>query len=75
MHKDAGIDSDYIFVEADHCIPPVLFDIVLKLRTHLAVIVNSAQSVIDFTGWEDKTVLFAVCYKYFEKFVLCHSID
>ena len=29
VHEDAGIDSHYILVEADHRVPPVLFDIVL----------------------------------------------
>ena len=47
MHKDAGIDSNDILVKADHSVPPILLDIVLKFRTHLAVIINGSETIIN----------------------------
>ena len=49
MHKNAGVNSDYVGVETCHSVPPILLDIVLEFYTHLAVIIYGSKSVINLT--------------------------
>ena len=60
MHKDGRIDAHDVFVEQRHSLPPILFDIVFQLNTELTIVVNGAETVVNFAGREHKTVLFAV---------------
>src|SRR5579872_6263914 len=56
MHKDGGIDPYNILVELCHAFPPMILDILLELTAVLTIVIDSAQSVIDLAGREDKTV-------------------
>ncbi|MBQ2107129.1 MAG: hypothetical protein II475_00405, partial [Bacteroidales bacterium] len=62
-----------VFVEACHKLPPIFFYVVFEFYAVLSVVVYGGESVVDFAGRKNKTVLLAVCYKHFEKFVLCHN--
>ena len=74
MHEDAGVDTHDILVQAGHRFPPVALDVVLQFDTHLAIIVHGGQSVIDFAGGEDESVLLAMGDENLEKFFLGHCI-
>ena len=47
MHEDAGIDTYDVLIEAGHSLPPVFLDIVFELYSHLAVVVNGGETVIN----------------------------
>ena len=72
VHEDGGIDPDDVLVQACHRLPPVIFDVVFELNAHLSVVIYGGQSVVNLTGRENKSVLFAMCNQYLEKFVLRH---
>ena len=73
MHKDRRVDPHDIGSQEGHCFPPVAFDIVLQFAPELAVVVDSAEAVIDFGGGEDEAVFLTVGdYLLEEVFLLCH---
>ena len=74
VHEDARVDTDYVLVEAGHGVPPVLFDVVLEFGTHLAVVVDGCETVVDLARRENETVLLAVRDKHFENFFLSHIV-
>ena len=74
VHEDGGVDAHDVLVQQRHGLPPILFDIVFQLHTELTVVVNGAETVVDFTGREHKTVLFAVRYDFLENVFLCHAV-
>ena len=47
VHENARIDTDYILMKTSHRLPPISLDVILKFHTHLAVIINGCQSIID----------------------------
>jgi len=49
VHKNCRIDTHDIFVQQHHALPPILFDVILQLHSHLTVIIDSTQSVINIT--------------------------
>ena len=55
--EDGRVDAHDVLVQQRHGLPPILFDIVFQLHTELTVVVNGAETVVDFTGREHKTVL------------------
>ena len=73
VHEYAGIDADDVLVESRHGIPPIGFDVVFEFYTHLTVVIDSCQAIINFTGREYETVFLAMGNQYFEQFVLCHD--
>ena len=74
VHEDGRVDAHDVLVQQRHGLPPILFDIVFQLHTELTVVVNGAETVVDFTGREHKTVLFAVRYDFLENVFLCHAV-
>ena len=72
VHEHARIYTHDILVEAGHSLPPVTFDVILKLNTHLAIVIDGRQSIVNLAGREDESVFLAVCDKHLEEFVLCH---
>ena len=72
MHEDGGIYAYYILVQANHCLPPVVLDIVLELHAQLAIVIHGSEAIINLAGREDKPIFLAVGYQNLEKFVLCH---
>ena len=60
MHEDGGIDSHHIFIQQNHAVPPVFFDVVFQLYAHLTVVIHGAQTIIDFTRREYKPVFFTM---------------
>jgi hypothetical protein len=56
VHEDGRIDSYNVFMVLYHRFPPVFPDIVLQFNTILTVIINSAQSVVNFARRKYKTV-------------------
>jgi hypothetical protein len=72
MHENAGIDSDNVLMETCHGFPPISLYVVFEFNTHLTIIINGSQTVIDFAGREYETILLAMGNQNLEKFFLCH---
>ena len=47
VHKDCRVNTDNVFVQQHHAVPPVFFNIVFQFNTHLSVVIHRAQSVVD----------------------------
>ena len=60
MHKNSGIDTDYILTQLGHALPPVVLYILFELAAHLTIIVDSLQSIVDLTAGKNKSVLFGM---------------
>ena len=73
VHENGRVDAHDVLIEAGHGFPPVGLDVVFELDTHLAVIINGSQTVVNLGGGEDEPVLLAMGYQYLEKFFLCHN--
>ncbi len=73
VHKDRGIQPNHIIMEANHRVPPILFDIVLELHPHRAVIVNSRQAIIYFTRWKYESVFLTMRYYFLKNIFLRHK--
>ena len=75
VHEDGSIDAHDVLVELGHCLPPVALDIVLEFNTVLTVVIDCAQSVIDFTRRENEAILLAVGHQLLENiFLICHIL-
>jgi hypothetical protein len=74
VHEHARIYTHDILVEAGHSLPPVTLDVVLELNTHLAIVIDSRQPIINLAGREDESVFLAVRDQHLKEFVLCHFI-
>ncbi len=74
MHENGGVDAHNILVQAGHGFPPVVLDVVFELYAHLAVVIHGSQTIINFAGGENESILLAVGYQHLEKFILCHYI-
>ena len=73
MHEHAGINADHIFVKTGHRLPPIPLDIVLEFHSHLTIVINCSQTVINLAGREYESILLAMRHQDFEKFFLCHK--
>ena len=40
VHKDSGVDTDYIFVQQRHAVPPVFLYVIFQLYAILSVIIH-----------------------------------
>ena len=47
MHKDGAVNAHDVLIEAGHCLPPVVLDVVFELYAHLAIVIYSGQTVIN----------------------------
>jgi hypothetical protein len=47
-------------MEKCHELPPVVLDIILELRAILTIVIHSAETIVDLTGWKNKTILLCV---------------
>ncbi len=73
VHEDGGIDAHDVVVQQHHALPPIALYIVLQFDAHLAVVIDSAQSVVDLAGGKNESILFAMRYDFLENiFLLCH---
>ncbi len=68
VHKDAAVQTDDVLVVLHHRFPPILLDVVFQFNAILAVVINGAQAVVNFTGRENEAVLFGVGDNLFEAF-------
>ncbi len=75
VHEDGAVNAHDVLIQAGHGFPPVVLDVVFELYAHLAIVIDSGQSVVDLRGGENESVLLAMGYKHLEKFVLCHTIN
>jgi cytochrome d ubiquinol oxidase subunit I len=50
------------------------FDVVFKFNTHLAIVVHSSQTIINFARLENETIFFAMRNQFFENIFLCHLL-
>ena len=73
MHEHAGINADHIFVKTGHRLPPIPLDIVLEFHSHLTIVINCSQTVINLAGREYESILLAMRHQDLEKFFLCHK--
>ena len=74
MHEYAGVYTHNILVQLDHGIPPILLDVALELASHLSVIVNRTQSVINLARRENESIFLGVGNQILENFFLCHIL-
>ena len=74
VHKDGGVDSHDIVVQVNHRFPPVFLDVVLHLHAVLAVVIDSAQAVVDLAGGENESVFLGVRHQILKGFFLCHRL-
>ena len=74
VHEDGRVDAHDVLVEQSHRLPPVLFDIIFEFNAELTVVIDCAQSVIDFTGGKYKSVLLAVGNYFLKNVFLCHVL-
>ncbi len=75
MHEYRGVNPHDVLMQQGHRLPPIAFDIVLKLHPVLAVIVNSRQPVVDFARLEHKPILLGMGnYLFKHIFLLCHCL-
>ncbi len=75
VHKNGRVDSNHIFVEQNHAVPPVFFDVVFQFNSVLSIVVNRAKAVVNFARLKYITVFLAVCYQFLENIFLCHCIN
>ena len=75
VHEDGGVNAHDILVQTGHGLPPIVLDVVFELHAHLAIIINGSQTIVDFAGGENESVLLAVGYQHLKKFILCHYND
>ena len=73
VHEDGAVDAHDIFVQQDHGFPPVLFDIIFEFHAVLAVVIDSAEAVVDVAGGEYETVLLAMGNDFLEYVFLSHA--
>ena len=73
MHEHAGINADHIFVKTGHRLPPIPLDIVLEFHSHLTIVINCSQTVINLAGREYESIFLAMRHQDLEKFFLCHK--
>ena len=73
MHEHAGINADNIFVKTGHRLPPIPLDIVLEFHSHLAIVINCSQTIINLAGREYESILLTMRHQDLEKFFLCHK--
>ena len=66
MHEYGGVYTHDILIETCHGFPPISFDVVFELYTHLAVVVNGCKAIVNLAGREYETILLAMGYKHFE---------
>ena len=74
VHKNGGINTNNVFMQLGHALPPVVFNIFLQFTAVLAIIIYGAESVINFAALEYKTVFFAVPNNCLEPVcIVCHN--
>ena len=66
VHENSGVNAHDILIQAGHGLPPIVFDVVFELDTHLAIVINGCQTVVNLAGREDKAILLAVSYQHFK---------
>jgi len=74
VHEDGRVDAHDVLVEQSHRLPPVLFDIIFEFNAELTVVIDCAQSVIDFTGGKYKSILLTVGNYFLKNVFLCHVL-
>ena len=74
VHEDGRIDTNDVVVEQHHWLPPILFDVVLKLYTVLTIVINRCKTIVYIATWKNKTIFFAMAYYLFKRILLCHNI-
>jgi len=42
VHKDGRVDTDNVFVQQHHAVPPIFLNVVLQFNAHLTVVIHSA---------------------------------
>ena len=74
VHKNGRIDTDNIFVQQHHTVPPIFFDIVFQLDPHLSVIIHGAQPIVYFTRRKYESIFFTMRNQFLKDiFLLCHN--
>ena len=68
VHKNCGIQSDDVVLHLHHGLPPVGSQVVFEHYSVLTVVIDGAESAIEFARLKNKTVLFGVGNYSFECF-------
>ena len=60
MHENSGIEPHHVVIEQYHGVPPVFLDVVFEFHTHLSIVIDSRQAIVNLTGRKYKSIFLAM---------------